>query len=71
MNPIDTLEIYKDALASGLTEEQARFQVRQAKNLECSFLYRINELKDEFASNKVVSTFGTMILAVLVALWFR
>lgn len=62
MKHVNTLEIYKEALASGYTENQA---LSLANTLESSFTAVYEDFRDTFASNKLVSILGGIILIVL------
>ncbi len=61
MSHINTLEVYERYMASGLDDAQAR---EYTNILENSFMTKVNELKREFANNKVISIFGALILLV-------
>lgn len=62
MKHFNTLEIYKGALAAGFNEEQA---LLQANTFEKSFRAIYEDFKDTFASNKLVSILGGLILLAL------
>ena len=71
MKYVNTLEIYKGALAAGHTEAQA---INQANTLENSFKAVYEDFKDTFTSNKLVSILGGVIIIALTGiggeLWY-
>jgi hypothetical protein len=71
MSHIDTLKVYEDYKATGLSDTVAK---EYTKVLENSLMSKLNEFKGEFASNKMVSMLGALILIALTAisgeLWY-
>lgn len=61
MSHIDTLQVYEDYKATGLDDIRAKEYTRILEN---SFITKLNELKDDFASNRLVSVLGALILIV-------
>jgi hypothetical protein len=61
MAHIDTLKMFEGLRAAGIPEGQARAQV---ETLENSFSPLFKELKQDFASQKLVGLFGGLILLV-------
>ncbi len=61
MSNLDTLKIYQEYIAAGFTEEKA---VAMTNVLENSFITKVNELRREFTSNKMVAIMGTIIIAI-------
>lgn len=65
MKHVNTLEIYDELMAKGFSEIQAR---AQAEILENSFKAIYEDFKDMFASNKLVSIMGGIILIALTGI---
>lgn len=57
MAHIDALKMYFDLRKSGFTDEQAEAQAKSADNA-------ISQALSEFASNKLITIFGTIIIAI-------
>ena len=70
MSHIDTLKVYEEYKLAGFSEETARHLTNVLEN---SFMTKINELKDDFASQKFNTILGGLIItlqiAVLGLLW--
>jgi hypothetical protein len=70
MSHLNTLEIYRKMLRAGMSENDA---LLQTDILENSVMTKINELKDDFASSKIISIFGAIIIGIggfiLLQLW--
>ena len=62
MKYINTLEVYEKLIASGASDAHAR---AQTTILENSFTAVYEDFKDTFASNKLVSIMGGIILLAL------
>jgi hypothetical protein len=65
MSHIDTLEVYERYRASGLDETTAR---EYTSILENSFMTKVNELKSEFVSSKMLSIVGALVGTILITL---
>ena len=61
MKHVNTLEIYDELMAKGFSEVQAR---AQTEILENSFKAVYEDFKDTFASNKLITIIGTIIIAI-------
>jgi len=61
MSHLDTLKVYKEYLATGLNETQAQ---EYTNILENSFMTKVDELRKEFTSNKLVAIMGTIIITI-------
>lgn len=61
MSHINTLEVYKEYIGAGFSPEES---TRMTRILENSFMTKVNELKNDFASQKFISILGTLILFV-------
>jgi hypothetical protein len=61
---IDTHKIYTDLIANGLTNEQALAHLKSYENIGNSLLNWLREAREEFASQKLISILGTLILLV-------
>lgn len=61
---INTLQIYKESLSAGFTEEQAVSMANASSLMEKTLREEIYSWKSEFASNRVVTIFGTAIMAM-------
>lgn len=61
MSHIDTLKVYEEYRASGYNEQKAK---DLTNILEHSFMTKVKELKTEFASNKLISILGSIIILV-------
>jgi len=68
MSHIDTLKIYDQLMAANIPSEQARAQVLAMEQIHVSIneaaLQWLKEAKNDFASNKLVSILGGLILLV-------
>lgn len=64
MSHIDTLQVYEEYRAAGMDDLQAK---KMTAILEKSFMTKVNDLKHDFASNKVLSIWGS-IIAVLASI---
>jgi hypothetical protein len=65
MKHINTLKVYKDALLAGFDERQA---IHQAETFEKSFADIFQDLKEDFASQRLIYILGGIMLTVLVAI---
>lgn len=65
MSHIDTLQVYKEAIQAGYTETEASFY---ANTLDNSFMTKVNELKYDFASQKLITILGGIIISIGIAL---
>ncbi len=61
---MNTLKIYKDSLKAGFSEEQSLCMANTSENLLYNLKEEFNNLKGEFASNKLTAFFGTLIIAI-------
>ncbi len=71
MSHIDTLKIYQELISGGMTADQAQIQVNAFEAMSHSFFNEMKEwLKDakaDFASQKLISILGALILAAGMA----
>jgi hypothetical protein len=61
MSHIDTLKVYEEYRAAGFSDIKARTATQV---LEQSFIAKVNELKEDFASNKLIAILGSIIIAI-------
>ena len=64
MSHIDTLKVYEEYKAAGFNEEAAK---RLTNILENSFMTKVKELKNDFASQKFNSILGGLIITLQIA----
>ena len=65
MSHIDTLKVYEEYMAAGFDDKTAK---KLTNVLENSFMTKVKELREDFASQKLVSILGGLILTALVTL---
>lgn len=68
MKHVNTLELYRELIASGLDEHQANLQLKAYEEISNSFYSELKEwlkeAKEEFASQKMLAILGGLILLV-------
>lgn len=77
MSHIDTLKVYEEYVASGIERNQAKAMTNSLLQMEdrlhVSILNYLKELKSDFASQKLISILGAIIIAIggftLAELW--
>jgi len=73
MSQFNTLKVYKELMNNGMTSEQATAHVAGLEEAAKGLTQWLREAKKDFASNKLVSIFGTVIIAIgsftLVKMW--
>ena len=72
MSKLDSLKIFDDLVAAGVPQDQARTQAQIAYNMKESILTEVKEwlieAKADFASQKLVSIMGSLILIALTGI---
>ena len=61
MSHIDTLKVYHQYIIAGFSPEESE---KMTDILENSFMTKVNEFRGEFASNKLITVLGTIIIMI-------
>lgn len=67
MKQIDTLKMYETLIAKGMSDKDAKIQIAAMDCIANDLLEWLKELKQDFASQKLVSILGGLILVVGVS----
>ncbi len=68
MKQIDTLRMYETLVSNGMTDKEAKTQIAAMESIGSDLMEWLKEARSDFASQKMVSILGGLILLALTAI---